>query len=49
MPASASATCCASVEATETGDIAPISRNGVITIAWFAFAYACSASSMRSS
>ena len=38
MPASASATCCASDDATETGDIAPISRNGVMIIAWFAFA-----------
>ncbi len=38
IPASASPTCCASVDGTETGDIAPISRNGVITSAWFAFA-----------
>ena len=38
IPASASPTCCASVDGTDTGDIAPISRNGVITSAWFAFA-----------
>ena len=49
IPASASATCCASAEATETGDIAPISRNGVITSAWRARAYSRSADSMRSS
>ena len=33
IPASASAICCASDAATDTGDIAPISRNGVITSA----------------
>ena len=49
MPASASPTCWASVDGTDTGDIAPISKNGVITNAWFAFAYVWSASSMRSS
>ncbi len=49
MPASASATCCASVAATETGDIAPMSRNGVTTVACPAFAYSMSADSMRSS
>ena len=49
IPASASAICCASDAATDTGDIAPISRNGVITSAWFARAYSSSADSMRSS
>ncbi len=49
MPASASAICWASVAGIETGDIAPISRNGVSSIAWFAFAYSKSASSMRPS
>ena len=49
MPASASPTCCASVATTETGDIAPISRNGVTIVAWPAFAYSTSAESMRSS
>ncbi len=49
IPASASPTCCASVAAIETGDIAPMSRNGVITVAWPAFAYSSSAESMRSS
>ena len=49
IPASASAICWASVAATATGDIAPMSRNGVITSAWFARAYSSSAESMRSS
>ena len=49
IPASASPTCCASVAAIDTGDIAPMSRNGVITVAWPAFAYSRSADSIRSS
>ena len=49
MPASASATCWASAEGTETGDIAPMSRNGVMISAWFALAYSSRALSMRSS
>ena len=49
IPASASPTCWASVAGIETGDIAPMSRNGVITVAWPAFAYSTSAESMRSS
>ena len=39
IPASASAICCTSVAGSDTGDIAPISRNGVITTAWLAFTY----------
>ena len=34
IPASASAICCTSAAGTVTGDIAPISRNGVITTGW---------------
>ena len=49
MPASASAVCCTSVAGSETGDIAPISRNGVITTGWPAFTYSSIAPSMRSS
>ncbi len=49
IPASASATCCASAAGTVTGDIAPMSRNGVITVACPAFAYSSSAESIRSS
>ena len=49
IPANASAICCARVAATETGDIAPISRNGVITTAWRAFTYSSIDASMRSS
>ncbi len=49
IPASASATCCASVAGIETGDIAPMSRNGVITVGWPARAYSNSAASIRSS
>ena len=37
-PASASTVCCTSAAGIVTGDIAPISRNGVTTIAWFASA-----------
>ena len=33
IPASASATCCTSVAGSDTGDIAPMSRNGVMTTA----------------
>jgi len=49
IPASASAICCASVAATETGDIAPMSRKGVITTAWLARLYSSIALSIRSS
>ena len=49
IPASASATCCTSVAGSDTGDIAPINRNGVITTAWLAFTYSNIAASMRSS
>ena len=49
IPASASAICCTSVAGSDTGDIAPISRNGVITTAWLAFTYSNIAPSMRSS
>ena len=36
MPASASASVCAAVPATVTGDIAPARMNGVTIVAWFA-------------
>ena len=49
MPASASAICCTSVAGIDTGDIAPISRNGVITTAWLARLYSTIALSIRSS
>src|SRR5436190_18559042 len=49
MPDSASATCWTRVAGIETGDIAPISRNGVITTAWLARLYSTIALSMRSS
>ena len=49
MPASASATCCVSVACTDTGDIAPISRNGVSSTGWPARTYSNIAPSMRSS
>ena len=49
MPASASAICCASVAGIDTGDIAPISRNGVITTGCPARTYSNIAASMRSS
>ena len=49
IPASASAICWTSVAGSETGDIAPISRNGVITTAWFARTYSNIAASIRSS
>ena len=49
IPASASPTCCASVAGTQTGDIAPMRRNGVTIVGWPRFAYSISAPSMRSS
>ncbi len=36
IPVSASAICWVSAAGIDTGDIAPISRNGVITTAWLA-------------
>ena len=47
MPASASAVCCASAAGIETGPIAPMRMNGVITFTWFASAKANSDSIMR--
>ena len=38
MPASASASVCAAVPATVTGDIAPARMNGVMSVAWLASA-----------
>src|SRR5580658_3295569 len=49
MPDSASASCCASAAGIVTGDIAPISRNGVSTTGWAAAQYSNWASSIRSS
>ena len=49
MPDSASAICCTSVAGIDTGDIAPISRNGVMMTAWLARLYSSIALSMRSS
>src|SRR5215203_1215535 len=49
MPESASAICWTSVAGMETGDIAPMSRNGVITTASPAWLYSWQALSMRSS
>ena len=49
IPESASAICCTSVAGIETGDIAPISRNGVVMTAWFVRLYSSIALSMRSS
>ncbi len=49
MPDSASAICCTSVAGIETGDMAPMSRNGVITTAWLARLYSTIAESIRSS
>ena len=49
MPVSASAICCASADGIVTGDIAPMSRNGVSTTGWLAAEYSNCASSMRSS
>ena len=49
IPASASAVCCTSAAGTETGAIAPISRNGVTITACPAAAYASIPSSIRTS
>ena len=49
IPDSASASCCTSAAGIVTGDIAPISRNGVSTTGWFAAQYSNCASSIRSS
>ncbi len=49
MPDSASASCCTSAAGIVTGDIAPISRNGVSTTGWAAAQYSNCASSIRSS
>ena len=49
MPDSASASCCVSAAGMVTGDMAPISRNGVRTTGWFAAQYSNWASSIRSS
>ena len=49
MPDSASASCCTRAAGIVTGDIAPISRNGVSTTGWFAAQYSNCASSIRSS
>jgi hypothetical protein len=49
IPESASASCWARAAGIVTGDIAPMSRNGVSTTAWLARLYSNWASSMRSS
>src|ERR1700721_4112309 len=49
MPDSASASCWTTAAGIVTGDIAPISRNGVITTGWLAAQYSNCASSIRSS
>ena len=49
MPDSASAICCTSVAGIDTGDIAPMSRNGVTMTAWSVRLYSSIALSMRSS
>src|SRR6204780_3179737 len=49
MPANASASCWASAAGIDTGDIAPMSRNGVSTTGWAAAQYSNCASSIRSS
>ena len=49
MPDSASASCWTSAAGIVTGDIAPMSRNGVSTTGWLARLYSNWASSMRSS
>ena len=49
IPDSASAICCTSAAGIVTGDIAPISRNGVSTTGWLAAEYSNCASSIRSS
>src|SRR6516225_9517779 len=49
IPAKASASCWTRAAGIVTGDIAPISRNGVSTTGWLAAQYSNCASSMRSS
>src|SRR3954466_5524575 len=49
IPDSASAICCTSVAGMETGDIAPIRRNGVQITAWLRRLYSSIALSIRSS
>src|ERR1700742_3802958 len=49
IPAKASASCWARAAGIVTGDIAPISRNGVSTTGWLAAQYSNCASSIRSS
>src|SRR5579862_5205670 len=49
IPASASASVCATVPATVTGDIAPARMKGVTIVAWFAWAYVFRAPSMVAS
>src|SRR6478609_8043958 len=49
IPDSASAICCTSVAGIDTGDIAPMSRNGVVMTAWLVRLYSSIAPSMRSS
>ncbi len=48
-PERASATCCANPPASETGAVAPASRNGVTITGWPASAHASSASAIRTS
>jgi hypothetical protein len=48
-PASASASVCAAVPATVTGDIAPDRMNGVTIVAWLARAYTLRAPSIVAS
>src|SRR6201984_2763620 len=49
IPVSASASCWTRAAGIATGDIAPISRNGVSTTGWLAAQYSNWASSIRSS
>src|ERR1700748_2761760 len=49
IPAKASASCWTRAAGIVTGDIAPISRNGVSTTGWLAAQYSNCASSIRSS
>ena len=49
IPDSASAICCTSVAGIETGDIAPMSRNGVVITACSVRLYSSIALSIRSS
>src|ERR1700721_4174829 len=48
IPAKASASCCARAAGIVTGDMAPISRNGVSTTGWLAAQYSNCASGIRS-